>query len=55
MFVQYLDRIVSNPNVTPGQILHCTIDFIPVDLMFVENFSTNTQVWNIEMSADREE
>ena len=46
MFVQNLNRIDSKPNVTPGQILYCTPDFIPDDLMFEENFPTNTQVWN---------
>ena len=46
MLVQNLNRIVSKPNVTPGQILNCTTDCIPVDLMFEENFPTNTQVWN---------
>ena len=45
-FVQNLNRIVSKPNVAPGQILYHTTDCIPVDLMFEENFSTNTQVWN---------
>ena len=40
------------------QIPYCTTDCIPVDLMFQENFPTNTQVWNhiaIEMTSDREE
>ena len=46
MFVQNLNRIVSQPNVTAGQILNCTSDCIPVHLMFEENFPTNTQVWN---------
>ena len=46
MFVQNLNRIVSKANVTPGQILYCTTDCVPVDLMFEENFPTNTQVWN---------
>ena len=46
MFVQNLNRIVSKPNITPGQILYCTTDCIPVDLMFQESFPTNTQVWN---------
>ena len=40
MSVQNLNRIVSKPNVTPGQILYCTTDCIPVDLMFEENFPT---------------
>ena len=44
MSVKILDRIVSKPNVTPGQILYCITDCIPVDLMFEENFPTNTQV-----------
>ena len=44
MFVQNLIRIVSKPKVKPGQILYCTTDCIPVDLMFEENFPTNTQV-----------
>ena len=34
MLVQNLNRIVSMPNVTPGQILYCTTDCIPVNLMF---------------------
>ena len=38
MFIQNLNRIVSKPNVTPWQILYCTTDCIPVDLMFQENF-----------------
>ena len=46
MLVRNLNRIVSKPNVTPGQILYCTKDCMPVDLMFEENFATNTQVWN---------
>ena len=45
MFVQNLNRIVCKPNVMPGQILYCTADCIPVDLMFQGNFSTNTQVF----------
>ena len=44
MFVQNLNRIVSKPNVTPGQILYCTADHIPVDLIFQD-----------EITADREE
>ena len=47
MFVQNLNRIISKPNDTPWQILYCTSDCIPVDLMFEENFHTNTQVWNV--------
>ena len=46
MFVQNLNRNVSKPNVTSGQIPYCTTDCIPVDLMFEENFPTHTQVWN---------
>ena len=46
MFVKNLNRIVSKPNATPGQILYCTTDCIPVDLTFQENFPTITQVWN---------
>ena len=46
MFIQKLNRIVSKPNVTPGQIPHCTTDSIPIDLMFQKNFPTHTQVWN---------
>ena len=38
MLVRNLNRIVSKPNVTPGQILYCTTDCIPVDLMFQEIF-----------------
>ena len=46
MFVHILNRIVNKPNATPGQMLYCTTDCIPVDLMFQEKFATNTQVWN---------
>ena len=46
MLFQNLNRIVTKPNVPPGQILYCTTDCISIDLMFQENFSTNTQVWN---------
>ena len=34
VLVQNLNMIVSKPNVLPGQILYCTTDCIPVDLMF---------------------
>ena len=44
MLVQNLHRIIRRPNVTPGQIPHCTTDCIPINLMFLENFPTNTQV-----------
>ena len=46
MFVQNLNRIVSRPNVMSGQILNCTRDSIPIDLMFQEKFSANTQIFN---------
>ena len=46
MFIQNLNRIVSEPNITPGQILYRTTDCIPVDLMFQENFPIITQLWN---------
>ena len=46
MFIQNRIRIVSMPNVMPGQILYCTTDCIPIDLMFQKFFRTNTQVWN---------
>ena len=42
MLVQNLHRIVRRPNVTPGQIPHCTTDCIPIILLFQENFPTNT-------------
>ena len=45
MFVQNLNRIVSKPNVTPGQILYCTTDCIPIDLMLIENFPANIEAW----------
>ena len=44
MFVQNLNRTISKPNVTSGQILYCTTDCIPVDLMFQKNFPTNTSL-----------
>ena len=46
IFIQNLNRIASRPNVTPGQIMHCTTNCIPINLMFKENFPTNSQVWN---------
>ena len=46
MLVQNLNRIISTPNVTPSQILYCTTDSIPIDLVFQENFLTNTLIWN---------
>ena len=46
MLVQNLNRIVSRPNVTPGQILNFPVNSIPIDWIFKENFPTNTQVWN---------
>ena len=46
MFVQNRNRIVRKPNVTSRQFPNCTTDSIPIDLMFQENFPTNTQVWN---------
>ena len=46
MFVQYLNRIVSKPNVIHGQILYCKTDCIPINFKFQENFPTNSHVWN---------
>ena len=46
MFVQNLNTIVRKLNVTPYQFPYCTTDSILIDLMFQENFSTHTQVWN---------
>ena len=34
----------------PGQILYCTTECIPVDLMFQENFPTNTSLEPLEPS-----
>ena len=44
-FVQNLNRIVREPNVTLRQFSYCITDSIPIDLMFQENFPTHTQVW----------
>ena len=46
MFVLNLNGIVSKPIATPGQILYCTTDSIPIDLMFQGNCPAITQVWN---------
>ena len=46
MLVQYLNRIVSRPDVTPRQILYCTTYCSPINLVFQENFPTDTQFWN---------
>ena len=34
ILIQNLNRIASRPNVTKGQILHCTTNCIPINLMF---------------------
>ena len=46
ILVQNIHRIVRRSNVTPWQIPHCTTDRIPINLVFQENFLTNTQVTN---------
>ena len=46
MLVQKLHRNVRRPNVTPGQIPHCTTNCISINLVFQENFPANTQVRN---------
>ena len=46
ILIRNLDRNVSRPNVTPGQILYWITNCIPIEFMFKENFPTNTQVWN---------
>ena len=45
MLVLDLNRIVSRPNVMPGQILYCTTNCNKIDLMLKENFHPDTQVW----------
>ena len=46
MLVQNLNRIVIRLNVTLGQILYCTTNCIPMNLVFQKNFTTNTLIWN---------
>ena len=46
MVIQNINKIVSRPNVLPGQIQYCATYCIPINLMFQENVSTNTQAWN---------
>ena len=46
ILVQNFHRIVRRPNVTSGQIPHCTADCIPINLVFQENFPDNIQVRN---------
>ena len=58
MFIQYLNRIVSRPSVTPRQILQCTTNRIPINLMFKETFLLTHKFGMarvIKMTADREE
>ena len=58
MLIQNLNRIVSRKNVLPRQILYCTRYCSPINLVFQENFHTNTQFGTacvIDMTADREE
>ena len=38
MFVQNLNRIVSKPNVTTGQIPYCKTDSISIDFIFRKTF-----------------
>ena len=57
MLIQDLNRNVIRPNVAPEQMLYCTTNCIPIDLMFKENIHPGTQVWNsltIEITANRE-
>ena len=44
MFIQNLKWIIRKINVTPWQIQYFTTNCITVDLMFQENFHTDTQV-----------
>ena len=43
MFVKNLNMMIIKANVMLGQILYCTTDSIPVDLMLQENVPINTQ------------
>ena len=57
MLIQYLNRIANRPNVTSGQILHCTTNCIPIwcfwkTFLLTHKFET---AWAIEMTADRQE
>ena len=58
MLIQNFNRIVSRPNVMPRQVLQCTANSIPINLVFQENYPLNTQdgtACAIEMPADRDE
>ena len=44
MLVQNLKKIVSRPNVTPRQVLYYTTNCIPINLVFQENFPTNSSL-----------
>ena len=58
MLVQDLNRIVSWPNVMPGQILYCTTNCIPINLMSKENCLLTLKfetAWAMQMTSDWEE
>ena len=48
MLVQNPHGFVSRQNITPELIQYCTTTCIPIpiNLVFWQNFPTNTQVWN---------
>ena len=46
MLIQKLNKIFSRANVTTGQMLHCTTNCIPINLILNWNFPTNTNVFN---------
>ena len=58
MLIQNLNRIVSRPNITPGQILHCTTTCIQITWCIMKTFLLTHKfgtAWAIDMTADREE
>ena len=44
MLVQNLHKIVSRPNVTPGQILHCITRGVAINFVFLEMCQNNTRL-----------
>ena len=58
MLVQNINRIVRGLNITAGQILHCTTDCIPINLVFHEYFHIDIQVLTtdaVELTANTDE
>ena len=55
MLIQNLHRIVRRPNVTPGQIPHCTIECIPIQSVQSIFQDGTGRACAVEMTAESDE